>query len=74
MKKSKHTNTIVLTFADDDTADYVRNICRRKGITLEDYILDNFEWDDQPECIFEKISADCCDGCQYNDSCPDKVV
>ena len=66
-------NIITLKFADADTANYVRNICRRKGVTLENYILGNFEWDDQPECVFEEITAEVCDGCQYNDGCPDAI-
>ena len=60
---------ILLTFADKETADYVRLICRRKGIALEAYIVDNFEWDDKPDCI-----SDCnyrCILCEYNDKCPD---
>lgn len=65
-------NTIRLVFADKETADYVRLVCTRKGITLEDYIIDNFEWDDKLSCLVEdQINEEVCDGCQYSDVCPD---
>ena len=30
---------IVLTFADKETANQIKLICKRKGTTIEDYIL-----------------------------------
>jgi len=71
--------TIILKFKDKETADYVRLICKRKGITLEDYIIDNFEWDDEPYCFYYgqgaplEVNSDVCDGCEYLDTCPDAV-
>lgn len=69
------SNQILLTFKDKDTADYVRLVCRRKGISLDEYILGNFEWDDTLYCLIEggNITADTCDGCDYADRCPDVV-
>jgi hypothetical protein len=73
-----HENTILLSFADKGTADYVRRVCTRKGITLESYILENFEWDDQLQCLSdfnegEKITAAICLECEYIETCPDAV-
>jgi hypothetical protein len=72
-------NQIVLSFEDKDTARYVRTICRRKGISLEAYILDNFEWDDPLPCVYpamlkpKEITADICEGCDQaiGGKCPD---
>lgn len=76
MKKPKSENTILLTFADKETVNYVKLVCRRKGTNLEAYIVDNFEWDDKPFCLFygvEKITEETCKGCEYVDTCPDAV-
>jgi hypothetical protein len=70
-------NTITLTFADKETADYVRLVCTRKSISLADYVVDNFEWDDKPECIAldEKPNIYICAkrNCQFAEDCPDAV-
>jgi hypothetical protein len=67
-------NTIRLIFADKETVDYIRLVCTRKGITLESYIIDNFEWDDKLPCLVEdQINEEICDGCQYIEVCPDGV-
>ena len=51
---------------------YVEKVCRRKGITLKDYILDNFEWDDMPECIRGgNRPGKICEDCDFNDRCAD---
>jgi hypothetical protein len=65
---------IVLAFADKQTADYVRRTVRRKGTTLEGYIVDNFEWDTQLDCITyeqKQITKGMCKDCEYSDKCPD---
>ena len=68
-------NQITITFESEEQADEIRLICTRKGITLADYVVENFEWDDQPDCIKgEPISEDICSPCDWNDNCPDKVV
>jgi hypothetical protein len=69
-------NQIVVTFPDIQTADYVRLVCRRKAIDLAGYIVDNFEWDDVPECLSafnenKKITVKTCDGCEHIEHCPD---
>jgi len=67
---------IILLFEDKETVDYIKSVCRRKGIGLEDYILDNFEWDDQPECLqseISKIIIETCKYCDFSDRCPDVV-
>ena len=60
---------------DKETEQYVRLMCTRKGITLEGYIIDNFEWDDKPECLSDgvllKIPKRMCRDCEYSDRCPD---
>jgi len=71
-------NQILLTFKDKETADYVRLVCRRKAINLADYVVDNFEWDDQISCLSdlnegEKITGETCDGCDHITTCPDAV-
>ncbi|MDD3961305.1 MAG: hypothetical protein PHT77_05535 [Bacteroidales bacterium] len=71
-------SSILITFKDVETADYVRLILRRKGICLEGYILDNFEWDDPINCVSdlnegEKITAATCVDCDYTERCPDVV-
>lgn len=70
-------NTITLTFPDKETADYVRLVCTRKCIRLEDYIIDNFEWDDKPECLSldEKPNEIICKkrNCEWAQDCPDAV-
>jgi hypothetical protein len=67
---------IQLSF-DDETEEYVRLMCTRKGFVLEDYILDNFEWDDTPDCLYPdvlmEIPAGMCDGCEFSNKCPDAV-
>lgn len=72
------SKTILLTFEDKETAGFVRSVCRRKGIGLEGYILDNFEWDDMPECLHYsftgKITHETCEDCEFNETCPDVVV
>jgi hypothetical protein len=63
---------ILLTFADAQTAEYVKLMCRRKGTSLESYIVDNFEWDDEPECFGdEMIDYAMCSHCDYKKKCPD---
>jgi len=66
-------NQHLLAFADKDTADYVKLVCRRKGTSLESYIVDNFDWDEMPECI-ENLEYDweACSDCDYSDRCPDR--
>ena len=70
---------IVLTFTDKETADYVRLVCRRKSITLENYIIGNFEWDRDPYCFNYgqgaplKVNSEVCEGCDFMDKCPDVV-
>ena len=67
-------NQLLLTFADSETTDYVKLVCRRKGTSLESYIIDNFEWDDKLYCMsFPHLSITwrTCDGCEYSDRCPD---
>jgi len=68
-------NTICLIFADKETADYIRLICSRKSTTIEDYIVDNLEWDDKPECLVSgdvlEPAHDMCYECEYSDTCPD---
>jgi hypothetical protein len=61
----------LLTFADKETADYVKLVCRRKGTSLESYIVGNMEWDSMPECIEAEYDWKTCDGCDYSDRCPD---
>ncbi len=67
--------TINLMFADAETANYVRLMMTRKGVTTEDYILGNLEWDDKPDClapeILKKIPKGLCRGCEWHDKCPD---
>jgi hypothetical protein len=70
-------NTILLIFEEKETVDYIKTVCERKGISLADYVVDNFEWDEMPPCIRpevipkEKITCEYCDGCDYRDRCPD---
>lgn len=74
MTPNNDSAQIILTFADKETAEYVRLVCRRKGTDLESYILDNFEWDDQLECINDppkKITVKTCDDCDFIETCPD---
>jgi len=63
---------IVLTFADKETADCVKLVCKRKGTTIEDYIIDNFEWDEQLPCL-ENVTKDMCDECDFSTRCPDFI-
>lgn len=58
---------------DGETESYVQLVCSRKGVTLENYILENFEWDDQLECLEPGASPDheICESCDFNDRCPD---
>ncbi len=79
-KNLPNENQIVLTFEDKETVDYIKTVCRRKGITLEGYILDNFEWDDQLPCLSdlnenEPITNLTCAGCDQliSGKCPDAV-
>jgi hypothetical protein len=66
---------LLLTFADEETADYVKLVCRRKGISLESYIVDNLEWDNKPDCLYPdvltKIPKGVCHECEFNETCPD---
>lgn len=68
---------IVLKFDNEEDVKYINLVCRRKGIDLLQYILDNFEWDDLPACIRPEviprkdITCDYCDGCDFRDGCPD---
>lgn len=67
-------HTIVLEFADKETVDFINLICKRKGITLEGYIVDNLEWDDKPACFdpeVSRITHKVCEECDYFDRCPD---
>jgi hypothetical protein len=53
---------------------YIEKVCRRKDIDLKGYILDNFEWDEMPECIAvsrTRPSKRVCTGCDWEDRCPD---
>lgn len=70
---------ILLNFGDKETVDYINLVCRRKCIDLEDYILDNFEWDDKLPCMDENDSVRdddpfCCVGCDYAVTCPDAYM
>jgi hypothetical protein len=62
---------LLLTFADKETADYVKTVCRRKGTSLESYILGNMEWDTMPECIESEYDWKTCHSCDYSNRCPD---
>jgi len=63
---------ILLTFADKETADYVKMVCRRKGISIPDYIVENFDWDSMPDCIEDSAyDSHTCYECEYNERCPD---
>ena len=64
---------IVLTFADKETVDYIQLVCRRKGTTLEDYIIDNFEWDEHLPCIKYKITKGMCESCNFSSKCLDII-
>lgn len=67
-------NGIWVEFSARDLA-YVKKVCRRKGMSLHDYIIDNFEWDDMPECITEsKRPGRICHTCDYNSVCPDSKM
>ena len=72
-RKKVHPNQIILTFGDEETVDYVKKICRRKGIVLEEYILDNFEWDSPLQCMNDEDVKVDCSGCDYIDRCPDAL-
>ena len=54
---------------------YIRLMCTRKGMTLFDYIMDNFEWDDKPVCLLSEdpISKKDCAECEWGDQCPDNL-
>lgn len=69
-------NQILLTFDDEETTEYIKTVCRRKGVALERYILENFEWDTLPECFYMKPEEveQSCGECEYNDVCPDKFM
>lgn len=62
---------LLLTFADKETADYVKLVCRRKSTSLESYIVGNMEWDSMPECIESEYDRRTCKGCDYSGRCPD---
>ncbi|MDD2246408.1 MAG: hypothetical protein PHC39_04935 [Proteiniphilum sp.] len=69
---------ILLTFPDKETADYAKLISRRKCVSLESYIIDNYEWDSPLECMQEfnngkKVKWTMCRDCEYNECCPDAV-
>ena len=72
-------NQVLLTFESDDDADFVKLVCRRKGTTIESYIVDNMEWDDKLDCLYfehvrSKPKKKMCRGCEYSDTCPDSKV
>jgi len=68
-------NQILLTFDSEETTDYIKMVCRRKGVTLDRYILENFEWDDMPECFYVKPEEveQACRECEYNNVCLDRM-
>lgn len=63
---------LILQFNEKEQIDHIRKIARRKGFTIPDYILDNFEWDDKLPCL-EKINPEDCKTCDFSSSCRDKV-
>ena len=70
---------ILLEFDCKEIVDGIKLTCRRKGIDLEQYIIDNFEWDQSLHCMNDcgyskKITPKICEGCDYIDGCPDKKV
>lgn len=67
MMECKVRNTI-----PDGRMDYFLKMARRKDIDPGQYLVDNFEWDDQPECInVGRIWPAMCARCEWNDRCPD---
>ena len=68
--------SITLLF-DEETEQYVRLMCTRKGVTIEDYILGNLEWDDHPDCMKPEVilkipkKTGICHECEWTDNCPD---
>lgn len=69
-------NQILLTFDDGEVTEYIKTVCRRKGVTLERYILENFEWDIMPICFYIKPEEveQACEDCEYNEVCPDRFM
>ena len=66
--------TITLHFGNQNTVDYILRTCRRKGTDLETYIIDNFEWDTQLDCISydaKQLTVGMCKDCEFDDRCPD---
>lgn len=65
---------LILNFSDEDMA-YLDLVARRKDIDWKDYIINNLEWDDIPECISDGKMPDIeiCEYCDWNDRCPDAV-
>ena len=65
---------IQLSF-NKETETYVRLMCTRKGVTLENYIVENMEWDDHPDCmkpeVLTKIPKGMCYNCEWGEVCPD---
>lgn len=62
-------NGIFVEFRSRKELEYVQKVMRRKGIALASYIVDNFEWDDMPECInaSARPSKKICSDCEWND-------
>jgi hypothetical protein len=68
-------NGIFVEFSNKKELEYVQKVVRRKGVPLARYIVENFEWDDMPECINEsrRPSKLICSDCEWNDVCEDEV-
>ena len=66
---------VFVEFSNKKKLEYVKKVMRRKGITLANYIVGNFEWDDMPECINEskRPSKLICSDCEWYEVCEDKV-
>ena len=65
---------LVIECTEDEKA-YIELMMRRTGQNLKDYIMGNLEWDEGPYCIKDdrEPSTDTCDGCDYDEKCPDVV-
>ena len=78
MRSKIKPTQILLTFEFEEIAGFIKAVCRRKGYTPESYIVDNFEWDDMPECLSSrngkaKITHTMCYECEYYETCPDAI-
>lgn len=62
-------NQILLTFPDKATADFVRNRVAGKGHCLEDYIVDNMDWDSGLYCEEDGFTSEDCKMCEFADVC-----